>query len=161
MTTWDDYRHRRNIAWIVLLTYLPGVSIVSIAMRQWSRSEDATIVLAVAWMVAYVIAARRCSHFACPRCAQPFFMWHFTYHVFTRQCLHCNLPKWSDPGRQGIGSLDAGHTNDAMECPVCHQTIESDNDTCDQCGWSYLEQSDAHEIADSANSSGPSFPTAR
>ncbi|WP_404308968.1 hypothetical protein [Neorhodopirellula lusitana] len=138
MTTWDSYRHRRKVFWILILTYLPGVALAAIAMQRWTGSDDAAMIAAVAWMAAYGVAGWRCGHFPCPQCGRPFFIWRFTYHVWTGQCLHCNLPKWADPSTRDIAAPSAIDSDDDLECPLCHQAIQADEDTCGHCGWSYF-----------------------
>ena len=53
---WDDYRRKRNLAWFALLGYVPVCFCVGVlSMRLFSTFTPA-LVVAIAWMVFFVIA---------------------------------------------------------------------------------------------------------
>lgn len=99
-STWYNYRHRRNVFWILLLSYLPGVAVTAFVLRTATGSDAGVMFVAGAWLVAYGIAGWRFGHFPCPRCSRSFFIRRFMFCVWTRQCLHCGLAKWADPKTQ-------------------------------------------------------------
>ena len=54
-------------------------------------------VVAIAWMVFFVIAGNLALRFPCPRCGKWFFAKWWCHNNFARRCVHCGLPKYADP----------------------------------------------------------------
>jgi hypothetical protein len=63
---WDDYRRRRNLAWFAFLGYVPVCFTVAlVSMRLFSTFTPAFVV-AIGWMVFFVIAGNVALRFPCP-----------------------------------------------------------------------------------------------
>ncbi|MDD5492036.1 MAG: hypothetical protein PHV60_05075 [bacterium] len=101
---WQEYKKRRNLFWIIWLTYLPGVLIIGYPLGKFFRSETPFIILAVVWMVFFIIAGTRFSYWKCPRCGNSYFAKWWYANQFVRKCVHCKLPKWAneDPDKPEI-----------------------------------------------------------
>jgi predicted RNA-binding Zn-ribbon protein involved in translation (DUF1610 family) len=54
-------------------------------------------VVAIGWMVFFVVAGNLVVRFPCPRCGKWFFAKWWYRNSFARRCVHCGLPKWADP----------------------------------------------------------------
>jgi hypothetical protein len=94
---WDEYRRRRNLAWFAFLGYVPVCFTVGmLSMRVFSTFTPAFVV-AIAWMVFFVIAGNLALRFPCPRCGKWFFAKWWYHNNFARRCVHCGLPKYADP----------------------------------------------------------------
>lgn len=95
-TAWRNYRHRRNgfIAAVISLTVLLALV---------SAFPGANLLAAYWWVLApflfawFIVAGFRLTYWRCPRCNKPFFTRLLLGNLFARRCLHCHLPKWSDP----------------------------------------------------------------
>jgi len=89
---WDEYRRRRNLAWFAFLGYVPVCFTVGmLSMRVFSTFTPAFVV-AIAWMVFFVIAGNLALRFPCPRCGKWFFAKWWYHNNFARRCVHCGLP---------------------------------------------------------------------
>src|SRR3954464_9992604 len=94
---WDEYRRRRNLAWLAFIGYAPvcfGLGMLS--MRLFSTITPAFVV-AIAWMVFFVIAGNLALRFSCPRRGKPFSEKWWYYNTAARRCVHCGLPKYAGP----------------------------------------------------------------
>ena len=93
---WQDYRRRRRrligaaAGGLVLL----GLSIRVAGARHSGKPILAAFVLSAG---ATLFASFSLSAFPCPKCGKPFTYDENTRDGFTRACVHCQLPKWSDP----------------------------------------------------------------
>jgi hypothetical protein len=93
--SWAEYRRRRNLYWLVWLTYIPGVLIIGLPLSWLFHSNGAAFAVAGLWMVAFVAAANYLGFWKCPRCRKPFSRGRWYYNPFARECVHCGLPKWA------------------------------------------------------------------
>lgn len=101
---WDDYRRRRNLAWVAFLGYVPVVFMVAVlSMRLFSTFTPAFVV-AIAWMVFFAIAGNLALRFPCPRCGKWFFAKWWYHNSFARRCVHCGLPKYADPTTESFNN---------------------------------------------------------
>ncbi|MBI5884979.1 MAG: hypothetical protein HZB85_00105 [Deltaproteobacteria bacterium] len=91
---WADLRKRRNIFWFILLTYLPVVGLVVVLSRILSITPVSAAIAAVAWVVAYAVAAWRLASFRCPGCGGRYHVKGWWQNPLASRCLHCGLPKW-------------------------------------------------------------------
>jgi len=93
---WQDYRRmRRRLLWVVLGgLLLLGLSILPAATRHSAKPVLAALAVVVGTTL---WASVSLSTFPCPRCGKPFALDKNTRDGFTRACLHCQLPKWSNP----------------------------------------------------------------
>lgn len=94
---WDEYRKRRNLAWFVFLGYVPIVSGVGMLSMWLFSTFTPAFVVAIGWMVFFVIAGNLAVRFPCPRCGKWFFAKWWYHNSFARRCVHCGLPKWAEP----------------------------------------------------------------
>ncbi len=93
---WRAYRHmRRRMLWVgsgamlvLALSFLPARKLHSAkpVLAAFFLSTGATL-----W------SALAVASFPCPRCGKPFTHDEMTRNEFTRECVHCQLPKWSVP----------------------------------------------------------------
>jgi len=99
---WDVYRKRRNLALFAFFGYVPVVSVIAfLSIRLFSTLTPAFVV-AIAWMVFFVIAGNLSLRFPCPRCGKWFFEKWWYYNTFARRCVHCGLPKYADPQQKSV-----------------------------------------------------------
>lgn len=92
---WRDYRKRRRIFLVVCITYLPGVFILAYPLIRLVGSDHPVYIIAGTWMLGFLIAGLRFSHWRCPRCGNWFFAKWWFVNQFARKCVHCQLPKWA------------------------------------------------------------------
>jgi hypothetical protein len=92
---WDEYRRRRNIFWLVWVTYVPGVLALGLPLRSLLSSDIPIYVVAVAWMIAFVVSGNWMTMWKCPRCRQAFFRTFWGGNPLATRCVHCRLPKWT------------------------------------------------------------------
>ena len=99
---WDEYRRRRNLAWFAFLGYVPVCFTVGMLSMRVLSTFTPAFVVAIAWMVFFVIAGNLALRFPCPRCGKWFVAkWWYPNH-FARRCVHCALPKYADqPAEKG------------------------------------------------------------
>ena len=91
---WTDYRNRMHWLWFSVLAGPLLVFAFSIPLSSLFSSEVPFAIFGVSWMVATTVCNFRTVFWPCPRCHKPFFRGWFI-HRFTKQCVHCGLPKWS------------------------------------------------------------------
>ena len=92
---WLEYRRRNILFWTVWLTYIPGVLLIGVPLSRMFHSNNVVFVVAVIWMVAFVITGNYRSFWKCPRCHKPFFHKWWYHNTFARKCVHCKLPKYA------------------------------------------------------------------
>ena len=69
---WKQYRRYRRNFWIVFVGYVPVISVAAILSSWLFHSFKFAFVLALAYMLLFIIAGIRVSSFYCPRCANWF-----------------------------------------------------------------------------------------
>src|SRR5436305_11765082 len=70
---WDEYRKRRNLAWFAFLGYVPVCCTVAVLSMRLFATFTPAFVVAIGWMVFFLIAGNLVLRFPCPRCGKPFF----------------------------------------------------------------------------------------
>ena len=103
---WRAYRLWSRAFWLTFVGYLPAMSLADRFVRRsyGDVANTTTLVVALAWMLGFLVTGYQKGNLTCPRCGQMFFRswddrpWRRTWrsNPFTRRCLHCGLPKWSD-----------------------------------------------------------------
>lgn len=93
---WKEFKRRRLIAWIFLVTMLPVILLFGWLFNVLLEMEDVELYVAYAWLAAWGIAVMRVTLFPCPRCKKWFFAKWWVSNVFARKCIHCGLPKFSE-----------------------------------------------------------------
>src|SRR5262245_24330837 len=97
-SSWSYYRFWSRTSWLLLLTYLPGViTLGALFGLLFPRGNYIFLAFGV-WVVALWLVGLRTLAFRCPRCGQPFFRTSWYHNGFARECVHCGLPKWAEPG---------------------------------------------------------------
>jgi hypothetical protein len=86
---WQDLRRRQLLVWLIVLSYIPGVLLLSFMLDAWAFNWVRAVVPAGLWMAALGAAALYLRGFPCPRCRGPF----FARSKSSRACLHCGLPR--------------------------------------------------------------------
>ena len=96
---WADLKWRIRMFWIVVLTYLPGVALITwLGSLIWpSHREQVGLVVAILWMIAFAATGFYRSFFRCPRCGKLFFQTDFWINTIAGRCMHCGLRRWSKP----------------------------------------------------------------
>jgi predicted RNA-binding Zn-ribbon protein involved in translation (DUF1610 family) len=93
---WQDYRQRRKrLVWVVL----GGLAVFGLSFLPAKTRHSGKPVLAafVLFAGATLWASVAVSAFPCPHCGKPFTHDDDTRDEFTRECVHCHSPKWSNP----------------------------------------------------------------
>jgi len=96
---WADYKRRRNWFFGAWLGGFLIVAILMIVISSLRLGEIPMYLVAIAWAIAFVLAAVRLQLFLCPRCRCQFFRYSLYYNPFARRCVHCGLQKWAEPGQ--------------------------------------------------------------
>ena len=91
-------RRRRRLGWLLWLGYLPGVVLLTFALRSVIDLDVVAIVVALAWMGAAAVNHARLMRLPCPRCAGRFHVGSRWHNPWTRRCLHCGLHVRADEG---------------------------------------------------------------
>jgi len=94
---WHDYRRRRRrLVWVSL----GGLALFGLSfLPARSRHSGKPVLAALALLVGTTVwAGVSLSAFPCPHCGKPFTYDNTVRDGFTRECVHCQLPKWADPG---------------------------------------------------------------
>jgi hypothetical protein len=91
---WTEYRRKRNLFWLVLVSYVPGVLVFGLSLQWLLGSELPIYFVAGAWMIAFIVTASRMTAWRCPRCGKSFFRTFWGQNPFALKCVHCRLPKW-------------------------------------------------------------------
>src|SRR6476469_6301279 len=99
---WDDYRKRRNLAWFAFLGYVPVCFTVAVLSMRLFATFTPAFVVAIGWMVFFLVAGNVVLRFPCPRCGKPFFAKWWYHNSLARRCVHCGLPKYADPTRGSV-----------------------------------------------------------
>jgi len=95
-TAWQDYRkRRRRLLWAALA----GLALFGASFLVAGRLHSAKPVFAgfALFLGATVLGSVAFSNFPCPKCGKPFIYTDDLRDTFTSRCVHCGLPKWSDP----------------------------------------------------------------
>jgi predicted membrane metal-binding protein len=93
---WNDYRMRRRIFWIICISYLPGVFLLSLPLEKYFHSDVPMMVIAFSWLFAFLASGWYMNVWICPCCGNPYFKRRWFYNQFTSKCVHCGLKKWAD-----------------------------------------------------------------
>jgi len=94
---WSGYRRLRMVEFAALGTWLATFILIF--------AVPATHVLRPFWWALapgpflwLLIANYRSTKWRCPRCGEPFFRRGFLRtDIWAQECVHCGLPKWTDP----------------------------------------------------------------
>ena len=95
---WANYRRRRLVAFLLFVGYLPAVLAIAIPLKRVTGSDEWMAAVAFCWMAAWGFSIIRLGSFRCPRCGKGFHVSGMFGNPLARNCLHCRLPKWADPG---------------------------------------------------------------
>lgn len=93
---WHEYKRRRMR---FILAFVLGSAVVGIGFLASSlidSSAPASLGIVV-FTVGVLWSSTSLSKFPCPKCGKPFIYGDEIRNGFTRQCVHCGLPKWSIP----------------------------------------------------------------
>ena len=69
---WREYRRRRNLFWLIWLTYIPGVLVIGLPLESLIKSEVPIYFVAFGWLIAFAVAGWRLSYWRCPHCGKWF-----------------------------------------------------------------------------------------
>jgi hypothetical protein len=99
---WRRYRWWSGAFWIVFLSFLPVIALVSRAPGV-APGGNLILVIALVWMIVCSWIGYVKWNVRCPRCGELFFrkfddrpgrmVWQ--HNPFARRCMHCGLPKWA------------------------------------------------------------------
>ena len=93
-SSWQDYRRRRLLSWVILLTYVPGVLVIGYPLMRIFSSNAPFYIVAGIWMVAFIASGLYMELFPCPKCHRAFFRDSWSHDSCARRCVHCKFPKW-------------------------------------------------------------------
>ena len=93
---WQDYRHRRKRLLWVVLGGLAALALSLLPAKAWHSGKPVLAAFLLSTGTT-LWSAGSVSAFPCPRCRKPFTHDDDTRNEFTGSCLHCGLPKWSNP----------------------------------------------------------------
>jgi hypothetical protein len=95
-SVWQPYRQRR---WRLLWTALAGLAVLgcSLVVAAHRHSAKPAFIGLVVFMGATYLACTALADFPCPKCGKPFSHTDEFRDGFTKVCLHCQHPKWSEP----------------------------------------------------------------
>jgi hypothetical protein len=94
------------------------VVIALLSISLFSTFTPAFIV-AIGWMVFFVIVGNLALRFLCPRCGGWFFEKWWYSNTFARRCVHCGLPKYADPRQKASERI--GSDGAPVVCRTCRQ----------------------------------------
>ena len=95
-SNWYAYRSRRRWLSAVLWSGLALLIVINFGVGEF-RASPWFYACAAAWFLAFMVTLTRLLAIKYPRCNQTFFRRLLFCNPFARQCLHCGLPKHSDP----------------------------------------------------------------
>ena len=95
---WAEYRRLRRLYWFAWVGYVPIVGLIGVALWRafGSRAAFPITVVALAWMAFGGFMNVSIARYRCPRCGNRFHVGKTT-NFYSRQCLHCGLPRWAEP----------------------------------------------------------------
>ena len=96
---WSRYKKLKWATAISFLGFLPTVAImgfVATEVFQKRIPDAASGVFVLLWFLSCVFLAYFFSSWSCPRCGRPFVRYR-NVALWTKRCVHCGLPKYSDP----------------------------------------------------------------
>ena len=142
---WSDYRKRRLQFFVAYLVVCPSLALLAVGANQLAASEIIVALVIATGGIAFLVTALRLSAFVCPRCGKPFFHRGIAGNPLTRNCLHCNLPKWAgcNPKEREFWLQEA-----AWKCLNCGIAVDPSADRCMECGWTYAHRDGEHCSAD-------------
>ena len=95
-SVWQSYRRKR---WRLLWAALAGLAVLvcSLVVAAQRHSAKPAFLGLVVFIGAVYWATSALADFPCPKCGKPFSHSVDFSNGFTRACVHCQHPKWSDP----------------------------------------------------------------
>ena len=90
---WGEYRRRMGQVRRSLWLGIPAAVGALVAALQWAPS--AALVVVAGWLLLVALTTTYAEYCPCPRCGEPFSRKGLFHNLFTKRCLHCELPKWS------------------------------------------------------------------
>jgi hypothetical protein len=94
---WQQYRKNRNQFWLVVVSYLPVVSIVAFISTRLFHTPIPGFVVALFWMGLFAFTGIRVQMWRCPRCGEWFSgTWWYNLGFLARRCVHCGLRKYEN-----------------------------------------------------------------
>jgi hypothetical protein len=100
---WSRYKRIKWAWYISFLGFLPAIAIEGLIDTQIFHgrlSGDPTTVFALIWFFSAVVLNFVYVYWPCPRCGKPFVN-NGNWRWWANACVHCGLPKYSDPLNPG------------------------------------------------------------
>jgi hypothetical protein len=104
---WQTYLFWRRLFWALyfgaVVWFFPAALASEGAAELWGKDIGSAVYFAlmIPWGLFWLYAGNRAASFSCPRCGRPFFcgsLLGLPYrNTFAGKCLHCGLPKWTEP----------------------------------------------------------------
>jgi hypothetical protein len=93
---WSKFRRLRNFGIVAVVTSIPFLTIVGLAVRRFNWPDSAFLVVALLDVAFLTVPWSLLALFRCPRCGKRFFTTLWYRNPFARKCVHCGLPKYSN-----------------------------------------------------------------
>lgn len=97
---WIEYRRRIRVFAAVVASLVCCAAPTNLLFRpflsQAVGEEMALWCCGAPWALAWVVAVYRYAWWPCPSCGRPFF-YGLYFAPWAHSCMHCGLPKWSEP----------------------------------------------------------------
>jgi hypothetical protein len=92
---WRDLCRREYLFWLVVLSYVPGLSLLIIGANVFDDElpQHAGAYFSVAWLTGFVATGLYRQNFRCPRCHHLFFRRFGFIDPDGHNCLNCNLAR--------------------------------------------------------------------
>ena len=96
-TTWAEYKASRRLSWMLFFGGPPVVLLLGGIPAELLEIMALFWVVAIPWMIAWYFVSMRAVWLLCPRCGKRFFTKGWFTNTWAKRCMHCGLPKWSEP----------------------------------------------------------------
>jgi hypothetical protein len=121
---WENYRFRLNLLWFSLFSFILFFIVVVLfhnaSFMKFIGHYLATYLMII-WFLLNSFSGFWLQAFKCPRCKKYYFrktvlvpvlgfsISLFSMNLFTKNCLNCNLPKWSNDPNAGNSNQQSNH----------------------------------------------------
>lgn len=96
--SWHELKRRQKRAVVVFFLWFPTTVVVSfLSVLLIGREADLGFIFGLTWMASLAREYILLISWRCPKCGKPFMWGNRVAWPFVSKCIHCGLPKYTNP----------------------------------------------------------------